>query len=745
MPFRQQVPPHGEATVPPIEEGGGETFPRIIYHDLRTAIQTVINFFKKWWLPIIFLVVIYLILRSIIFMTESGYLYVYEDQLTGRVNVYDKPGIHFKFPFSPVTRYNQVWTVNFGTRFTGKQILEKGPIQLRFADSYTAHIPAIFRYKLSRNEENTKMIHREFINFFNMIDSLLIPLSRSVMVSTATQYTGEEFFLGGLNVFRTQLLDQLQSGIYVTERRQVEVEQRDFVGLFQDESTQPRATTMKIWKTMPVKREDGEFKRLKDTLDTYGIEVIQVELGVPVADKELGQLLADKKRFDRVANEKADELALVLEEQRIQLANIKKDEKTQLAHIEKEKRTQLAREVKDKEILLAKEDKDKEIQTAKKVTEFALVKEDEKINLAKKAEALALEKEEKKIQLAKKQKVLAIELATIKARKEEDLIVAQENLKIHLANVETETKANLAKKAEALAIEKEDEKIQLAKKATELAIVEEDEKIQLAKKAEALALEKEDEKIKLAQQAKVQNVRLAQKAEALALEKEDEKIQRAKKTTELAIVEEETKIQVAQKATELAIVDKEQSVQLAKKAEALALEKEDEKIQLAKKATELAIVEEDEKIQLAKKATELAIAEADKKIQVAKKDEELTVAKAEQEIQKANFEAAQFEAKAIQEKGVAEANVLKAKYEARLPEIELYKAEIQREIAQIIYPNLKGINVTMPHNVVNLGDKDNPLQTNLDVLSSFATIGVMEGLEKKALSADTATTSESAK
>jgi hypothetical protein len=40
----------------------------------------------------------------------------------------------------------------------------------------------------------------------------------------------------------------------------------------------------------------------------------------------------------------------------------------------------------------------------------------------------------------------------------------------------------------------------------------------------------------------------------------------------------------------------------------------------------------------------------------------------------------------------------------------------------------------MPHNIVNLGESDgNSLQTNLDVLSSFATINVMEGMEKKAL------------
>jgi len=40
----------------------------------------------------------------------------------------------------------------------------------------------------------------------------------------------------------------------------------------------------------------------------------------------------------------------------------------------------------------------------------------------------------------------------------------------------------------------------------------------------------------------------------------------------------------------------------------------------------------------------------------------------------------------------------------------------------------------MPHNIVNLGESDgNNLQTNLDVLSSFATMNVMEEMEKKAV------------
>jgi len=287
--------PQKDATVPIKVEH--DTLEKMIYHDLHSIIQTIWNIFKKFWLPIIFLVATYLILKSALFRAEYGHIYLYE-KLTGGIEVYDRPGIYFKIPYSQVTRYKQVWTVNFGSRFTGKQILEKGPLKLRFADSYTAKIPAIFRYKLPRDQYKIKTIHREFNAFYNLIDSLLIPISRSVAVMTATQYTGEEFFLGGLNSFRRQLLDQLQYGIYETERRQFDVEQRDLIGLCsQEESTPPKITRFKLWKTVPIKGEDGEIKRMDNLLETYGIEVIQVDLGVPVPELELERRLANKKRI----------------------------------------------------------------------------------------------------------------------------------------------------------------------------------------------------------------------------------------------------------------------------------------------------------------------------------------------------------------------------------------------------------------------------------------------------------------
>jgi hypothetical protein len=200
-----------------------------------------------------------------------------------------------------------------------------------------------------------------------------------------------------------------------------------------------------------------------------------------------------------------------------------------------------------------------------------------------------------------------------------------------------------------------------------------------------------------------------------------------------AVQEQETAKEQAKTAQLMAEIERTKAKQEALKHKELAVIAKQREVEEARKQAEKEIIEYQKVKKLAAidKAKELAIAQAGLEIQKANLAKELAIAQAEREIQKANFEAAQFEAKSIREKGGAEAEVLEAKYKARIPEI--YLAEIQREIAEIIYPNLKGIRVTMPHNIVNLGEQGDKLQTNLDVLSSFATIGVMEGLEKKAV------------
>jgi len=449
---------------------------------------TLFSTLKKFAGIIIIVLVGFLFINAAYFQTESGYTYHYQNTLTGAIDVYTEPGVHFQVPFfSRVTPYKQVMTVAFGSTDGERVSRTRRSITVRFADTYTGEIPTTFRYKLPLNKEKIATIHREFRSLDNLLDALLTKTSRDVVINTATQYTGEEFFQGGLNQFKAALTDQLRYGIYKTERKQVEIEQMGLapVGLGQENSMQLQKATSLVWKTVPVMAADGKMVRLENPLELYGIEVTQITLGSPVPEAQLERLLADKKRLV------ADRIKAVQEQE-----------------------------------------------TAKEQ--------------AKTAQLLA-------------------EIERTKAKQE------------------------------------------------------------------------------------------------------------ALKLKELAVITKQRDVEVAEKQADKEIIEYEK----------------------VKKLAEI------------------------------QKSKELAMAQAERKIQEANFEAAQFEAKAIREKGVAEAEVLKAKYEARIPNI--YMAEIQRDIANIIYPNLKGIQVTMPHNIVNLGDQADKLQTNLDVLSSFATIGVMERLEKKAL------------
>jgi hypothetical protein len=455
---------------------------------VQVSVQTMfIRAFLKVVGIIIFILVAIALVKLTYFQTEAGYTYHYQNMLSGQISIYTEPGVHFRMPlFSLATPYKQVMTIAFGSSDKEQLTRSHPAITVRFADTYTGDIRATFRLKLPLDQDKIKIIHQDFRGFENLVDALLVKTCRDVVVNTATQYTGEEFFQGGLNQFKAALNDQLRHGIYETERKQVEVEQIALapIGLGQEDSTQLRKANTLVWKTIPIIGADGQPKRLDNPLDVYRIEVTQITLGTPLPEPQLERLLADKKQLV------ADRIKAVQEQE-----------------------------------------------TTKEQAKTAQLR----------------------------------------------------------ADIER-TKA---------------------------------------------------------------------KQEAL-------------KQKELVVIGKQREVEEAQKQAEKEIIEYQ-------------------------KTKDLAAIE---------KAKELAIAQA------------------EREIQQANFEAAQFEAKAIREKGLAQANVLKAKYEAYIPEI--YAAEIQRDIANIIYPNLKGITVSMPHNIVNLGKAGEKLPTNLDVLSSFATIGVMNALEKKA-------------
>jgi regulator of protease activity HflC (stomatin/prohibitin superfamily) len=324
-----------------------------------------------------------LVISSAYFQTESGYTYYYQNTLTGKIEVYTEPGVHFRTPFfSRVTPYKQVMTIVFGNSHGERVSRIQRAITVRFADTYTGDIQATFRYKLPQDINKIKNIHQDFRSFENLIDALLTKTSRDVVVNTATQYTGEEFFQGGLNQFKSALSDQLRNGIYKTERKRVEVEEMALapVGLNQQDSTQLRKAKSLVWKTVPVRKSDGKVERLENPLDIYGIEVTQITLGSPIPEVQLEKLLADKKRLvaDRIKAVQEQETA----KEQAKTAQLRAEIERTKAKQEALKRKELAVISKQREVEEAQKQAEKEIIEYEKVKKLAEIQKAKELAMA---------------------------------------------------------------------------------------------------------------------------------------------------------------------------------------------------------------------------------------------------------------------------------------------------------------------------------------------------------------------------
>jgi len=371
--------------------------------------------------------VLLIFLSNAWFQTNAGYSYVYQNNISGQLTVYTEPGIHFRVPmFSQVTAYKQVMTLSFGARKESTITRQNSDINVRFADTYTGRIPATFRFKLAVIPDKLIQMHREFRTLDNLVDAMLIKNAQNVTVITATQYTGEEFFQGGLNRFKTQLEDQLRNGVYMTERRRVEIDQIGLapVGVEQSDSNKLRRTKQLVWKTVPILDSNGSPKRQNNPLDQYGIQVTQVTVGDPQPEKQLSRLLLDKKTLvaERIktiqeqetakAQAKTEQLKKEIERTRaVQDAQRVKE----LAVIAQQKNVEVARQIAEKE--LVEQQKQKDVAVIQKEKELAIAVANLNIQKAN-AEAAKFEAQAIREKGTAKADVLAVRYQALGANKE---------------------------------------------------------------------------------------------------------------------------------------------------------------------------------------------------------------------------------------------------------------------------------------------------------------------------------------
>lgn len=236
------------------------------------------------------------------FTSNAGFNYVLQNNITGSLTVFTDPGIHIRVPFfSRVEEYKQVTTITFDDKPEASTTRNLAPVDVRFADTYTGTVNTSFRFKMNAKPEQIIALHKDFRSYNNFVDAMLVKNAKNVTVVTATQYTGEEFFQGGLNSYKAKLEDQMRGGLFVTERKQVEVVQLGLAPIGVDEATQKTGrmerTQQLVWKTVPLLDGNGNPLRQRNPLDLYGVEVTQVTVTDPKPEGLLNELLVDKKKL----------------------------------------------------------------------------------------------------------------------------------------------------------------------------------------------------------------------------------------------------------------------------------------------------------------------------------------------------------------------------------------------------------------------------------------------------------------
>ncbi len=321
---------------------------------------------------------------------DMGYTTIYQNTFTGKSKIYHGPDFIIKPPFiSNVTVYKDDTTLSFATDDGDGATSEKPPINVSFADTYKAKLIINARMVLPIADEKMFKLHKSFRSHRNLVSSLYTKTMVDVAVNTATQFTAEEIFQGGLNSLKSAIEDQANQGVYVTKRTKVlsdsGVTDRTIIG-GKKTSSKTSMKAVYVWKAVPKRDKSGNIVRTSNPLTKYGVTVSQVNLAEPIPEPLLEKLLVGKKTLvaKKIASIQTQENAKTdIETAKLvgEAERVKQEQKRLIvadaAVIDKKKEVQLAKQTALREIVerqkvadLAIIDKTKDLQVA--VAEFKI-------------------------------------------------------------------------------------------------------------------------------------------------------------------------------------------------------------------------------------------------------------------------------------------------------------------------------------------------------------------------------------
>jgi len=175
-------------------------------------------------------VIIYVLIKSF-FYAEPGYIY-HVRTLTGQEEVVTEVGYKF-YPFGRYNSWKRAMTVQaLGGSGINAITAEKEsnstsaslpPMRIMFLDQVDALAEATVRFSIPSDEESFLKLAHEYRSPENLLRTALMPSFKETLQANASLMAAEEYYGGGRTEFNSEFENQMNTGIYLVKREEVQV------------------------------------------------------------------------------------------------------------------------------------------------------------------------------------------------------------------------------------------------------------------------------------------------------------------------------------------------------------------------------------------------------------------------------------------------------------------------------------------------------------------------------------------
>lgn len=216
---------------------------------------------------------------------DEGFYQVKQAALSGDMSVRNTAGTYAQ-NFGTITTYQVSDMYYFSEHDGDGEGAGAEPIKVRFNDGGTAEISGALKFRLSTEEKNQLLLHKDFKSYERVKNDLIRQVVQEALNKTAAMMKAEESYSSRLAEFTTLAEEQIVNGVYETYVEQVKTK---------DGNNETSQSVIRIRTD-----KDGNKVIVKQSpLKRYHVEVINFVIKTFTFDEKTQAIIAKKKEAEQ--------------------------------------------------------------------------------------------------------------------------------------------------------------------------------------------------------------------------------------------------------------------------------------------------------------------------------------------------------------------------------------------------------------------------------------------------------------